>query len=153
VRTHADTSTILAWLIDEGYDVVTFMANVGQIEVSVRRTRRAQPAEGRRLAGRAECLAGCPCLGGERRLRACEARALAHCTWRKDRASPWRQNSRPPLAQDFEVARNKALKCGAKEFILEVSLLLSHRTCAVPDCSHRTCVASSSRSSSTPPCK
>lgn len=29
-----DTSAILAWLIDEGYDVVAFMANVGQEEVS-----------------------------------------------------------------------------------------------------------------------
>lgn len=28
-----DTSTILAWLIDEGYDVVAFMADVGQEEV------------------------------------------------------------------------------------------------------------------------
>lgn len=27
-----DTSTILAWLIDEGYDVVAFMADVGQEE-------------------------------------------------------------------------------------------------------------------------
>ncbi|KAK0523006.1 argininosuccinate synthetase [Tilletia horrida] len=47
-----DTSTILAWLIDEGYDVVAFMADVGQEE-------------------------------------------------------------------DFEAARSKALKCGAKGFILE----------------------------------
>ncbi|CAO1627044.1 unnamed protein product [Jaminaea pallidilutea] len=46
-----DTSTILAWLIDEGYDVVAFMADVGQEE-------------------------------------------------------------------DFEAARSKALKCGAKDFIL-----------------------------------
>lgn len=30
----SDTSTILAWLIDEGYDVVAFMADVGQEEVS-----------------------------------------------------------------------------------------------------------------------
>ena len=48
----SDTSTILAWLIDEGYDVVAFMADVGQEE-------------------------------------------------------------------DFEVARSKAMKCGAKDFILE----------------------------------
>ncbi|CAO1638669.1 unnamed protein product [Sympodiomycopsis kandeliae] len=47
-----DTSTILAWLIDEGYDVVAFMADVGQEE-------------------------------------------------------------------DFEAARSKAMKCGAKDFILE----------------------------------
>ncbi|GAC98474.1 argininosuccinate synthase [Pseudozyma hubeiensis SY62] len=46
-----DTSTILAWLIDEGYDVIAFMADVGQEE-------------------------------------------------------------------DFEAARSKALKCGAKDFIL-----------------------------------
>ncbi len=47
----ADTSTILAWLIDEGYDVIAYMADVGQEE-------------------------------------------------------------------DFEAARSKALKCGAKDFIL-----------------------------------
>lgn len=51
-HTASDTSTILAWLIDEGYDVVAFMADVGQEE-------------------------------------------------------------------DFEVARSKAMKCGAKDFILE----------------------------------
>jgi 7-cyano-7-deazaguanine synthase in queuosine biosynthesis len=28
-----DTSTILAWLIDQGYEVVCFMADVGQEEV------------------------------------------------------------------------------------------------------------------------
>ena len=29
-----DTSCILAWLIDQGYEVVCFMADVGQEEVS-----------------------------------------------------------------------------------------------------------------------
>lgn len=48
-----DTSTILAWLIDEGYEVIAYMANVGQEE-------------------------------------------------------------------DFDAVRAKALKCGAKDFILEV---------------------------------
>lgn len=48
-----DTSTILAWLIDEGYEVIAYMANVGQEE-------------------------------------------------------------------DFDSVREKALKCGAKEFILDV---------------------------------
>ena len=47
-----DTSTILAWLIDEGYDVIAYMANVGQEE-------------------------------------------------------------------DFDAVREKALKCGAKDFILD----------------------------------
>lgn len=28
-----DTSCILAWLIEEGYDVIAFMADVGQEEV------------------------------------------------------------------------------------------------------------------------
>ena len=48
-----DTSTILAWLIDEGYEVIAYMANVGQEE-------------------------------------------------------------------DFDSVREKALKCGAKEFTLDV---------------------------------
>ena len=30
---HIDTSCILAWLIEQGYDVVAFMADVGQEEV------------------------------------------------------------------------------------------------------------------------
>ena len=47
-----DTSTILAWLIDEGYEVIAYLANVGQEE-------------------------------------------------------------------DFDAVREKALKCGAKEFIVE----------------------------------
>lgn len=29
----SDTSCIMAWLIDEGYDVIGFMADVGQEEV------------------------------------------------------------------------------------------------------------------------
>lgn len=32
-----DTSCILAWLIDQGYEVICFMADVGQEEVSFRR--------------------------------------------------------------------------------------------------------------------
>ena len=27
-----DTSCILAWLIDEGYEVMAYMANIGQVE-------------------------------------------------------------------------------------------------------------------------
>lgn len=30
----SDTSCILAWLIEQGYEVVAFMADVGQEEVS-----------------------------------------------------------------------------------------------------------------------
>ena len=30
---HKDTSCILAWLIEQGYEVYTFMADVGQEEV------------------------------------------------------------------------------------------------------------------------
>ncbi len=32
-RAHIDTSCILAWLIEQGYEVVAFMADVGQEEV------------------------------------------------------------------------------------------------------------------------
>lgn len=67
-RVRTDTSCILAWLMEEGYEVYAFMADVGQEEV------------GRVLAGR--CGAQC--------------------------------------SQDFEAARVKALKVGAKKFFLEV---------------------------------
>lgn len=31
---HVDTSCILLWLIEQGYEVIAFMADVGQEEVS-----------------------------------------------------------------------------------------------------------------------
>ncbi len=36
-----DTSCILAWLIEQGYEVYAFMADVGQEEVSLSRHRRS----------------------------------------------------------------------------------------------------------------
>ena len=33
-RPHSDTSCILAWLIEQGYEVIAFMADVGQEEVT-----------------------------------------------------------------------------------------------------------------------
>jgi argininosuccinate synthase len=65
-----DTSCILAWLIEQGYEVYAFMADVGQEEVH---THRIFPG---------------PTLD--------------------------------TVLQDYEAARDKALKVGAKKFFLEV---------------------------------
>ena len=67
----ADTSCILAWLIEQGYEVIAFMADVGQEEVCT--------------AFNFSCI------------------------------------DELTIPKDFEAARAKALKVGAKKFVLRAS--------------------------------
>ena len=65
-----DTSCILAWLIEQGYEVYAFMADVGQEEVQTYRI--------------------------------------------------FLESTIDAVSQDYDAARDKALKVGAKKFFLEV---------------------------------
>jgi argininosuccinate synthase len=71
IETFSDTSCILVWLIEQGYEVYAFLADVGQEEVGI------------------------------------------YPKSQEDYLSS--------LTKDFEAARQKALKVGAKKFFLEVS--------------------------------
>ena len=51
-RALVDTSCILAWLIEEGYEVYAFMADVGQEEVRLCRLFVCSNSSQRRLASR-----------------------------------------------------------------------------------------------------
>jgi argininosuccinate synthase len=75
-----DTSCILAWLIEEGYEVYAFMADVGQEEVRIHSI-------------------GCFCI------------LIGTLI----------------LLQDFEAARAKALRVGAKKFFMSVCMQPKYR--------------------------